>query len=55
MPSVGLAYARPLTPGWTLVARISCEVLPDALADSPLLEDGADHAASVMIGIGRSF
>ena len=55
VPTVGLSFARSLTPRWTLIGRLAYDVLPDEIADSPLLEAETDGAASVMIGVGRSF
>lgn len=55
VPSVGLSFARSLTPRWTLIGRIAYDVLPDEITDGPLLEQDTDGAASIMVGVGRSF
>ena len=55
VPTVGLSFARALTPRWTLIGRLAYDILPDEIAESPLLEADTDGAASLVIGLGRSF
>jgi MipA family protein len=53
LPQFGLGAMRPLGERWRLFARLASTRLPDALADSPLLE--ASHETSVLLFLSRGF
>ncbi|MET0328721.1 MAG: MipA/OmpV family protein [Luteimonas sp.] len=55
VPSVGVTATRPLGERWSFVGGLSYRVLPDELADSPLLERGADGVPSVFGGVSYRF
>jgi outer membrane protein len=52
-PEVGVALNRTFGSGWFLLGNLRYSHLPDALADSPLLEDDAE--AGLFLALGRGF
>ncbi|WP_101927208.1 MULTISPECIES: MipA/OmpV family protein [Luteimonas] len=55
VPSVGIAVTRPLGERWTFLGGLDYKFLPDELADSPLLERGADGIPAVFGGVSYRF
>ncbi|MFC4727254.1 MipA/OmpV family protein [Coralloluteibacterium thermophilus] len=55
VPRASLGFSRPLGDKWRLLGSLDYEVLPDELADSPLMEPDTDGTARLMIGIARGF
>lgn len=55
MFNVGVNLMRPVGERWLLLASLDYRLLPDKIRDSPLIEDGRNGEASVMIGFARSF
>ena len=53
VPELGLGLNRGFASGWFVLANLRVSALPDALADSPLLED--DAQAGLFIAVGRGF
>lgn len=55
LPRVGVTYMRPLGDRWSLITSAHYEFLPSEFKASPLVEAGADGAATVFIGVSRGF
>lgn len=55
LPHVGVSFFRPLGRTWSLVGALRYTRLPGALADSPLIERGADGSTSLFVGVSRGF
>jgi outer membrane protein len=54
-PHVGVSFFRPLGSTWSLVGSLRYSRLPDAIADSPLVDRGSDGSTSLFIGVSRGF
>lgn len=52
---VGVSFFRPLGGAWSLVGSLRYSRLPDAIADSPLVDRGSDGSTSLFIGVSRGF
>lgn len=50
-----VTVVRPFAGRWALLGTLEYRALPDALRDSPLVEEGKDRAASLFIGVSRGF
>lgn len=55
IPHVGVSFFRPLGSAWSLVGSLRYSRLPDAIADSPLVDRGSDGSTSLFIGVSRGF
>ncbi len=53
VPEAGLGLNRGFRSGWFLLANLRYAALPDALADSPLLQDDAE--AGLFLALGKGF
>ena len=55
IPHVGVSFLRPLGRTWSLVGSLRYSRLPGAIGDSPLVDPGTNHSASLFLGISRGF
>lgn len=55
VPGLSVAATRPVGERWTVIGGLDYRVLPDELADSPLLERGADGVPSLFMGASYRF
>jgi MipA family protein len=55
MPSLGVAYLRPLGVRWALMGFANYNLLPDEITESPLVEANTDDSFSVVLGFSRGF
>lgn len=54
-PRASVTVVHPFAKRWALLGTVEYRALPDALRDSPLVEEGKDQAASLFIGVSRGF
>lgn len=55
VPRASLTLVHPFARRWALVGNVEYRALPDALQDSPLVEEGKDRSTSLFVGISRGF
>lgn len=55
VPSISVVATRPLGERWSFIGGFTYRVLPDELADSPLLERDVDGVPSVFGGVSYRF
>ena len=53
IPQVGLSFAHPLSRKWFFFGSVRYAVLPDKIRQSPLIEDGVDGEASLLLFFTR--
>jgi outer membrane protein len=55
VPRASLTLIHPFAKRWALLGNLEYRALPDALQDSPLIEEDKDRSASLFIGVSRGF